>query len=145
MLETFLRVRGKLSCKKNKSYSYTEKGEVKDRYIFWNNLLDTIYSGKKSNSNFEITDSMLIKDMESCVRSATTQAFKSKGIFSKSKINVMFLEPKANKCFSILGIKTFNGQKTFNVECEKEDECIKYVDYITILIQNSKVASLEKD
>ncbi len=31
-----------------------------------------------------------------------------------------------------------SGQKTFNVECENEEECIKFVDYITILIQNLK-------
>jgi hypothetical protein len=48
------------------------------------------------------------------------------------------LEPKANKCFSILGIKSFKGQKTFNVECDKEEDCIKYVDYISIIIQNFK-------
>ena len=28
--------------------------------------------------------------------------------------------------------------KTFNVECENEEDCIKYVDLITILIQNLK-------
>jgi hypothetical protein len=47
-----------------------------------------------------------------------------------------YLEPKPPRCFSILGIKSLAGQKTFNVECENEEECIKYVDYITILIQN---------
>ena len=82
---------------------------------------------------------MGVQEMESCVRSCGTNAFKSsKGMFTKSIIYYFILEPKANKCFSILGFKTFKGQKTFNVECEKEEDCIKYVDYITILIQNFK-------
>jgi hypothetical protein len=44
-----------------------------------------IYAGKKTGSNFEYTDTMNVQDMESCVRSAATNAFKSKGIFAKSK------------------------------------------------------------
>ena len=40
-----------------------------------------------------------------------------------------------------MGIKSLSGQKTFNVECDNEEECIKYVDYITILIQNLKANS----
>lgn len=35
-------------------------------------------------------------------------------------------------------MKSLSGYKTFNVECENEEDCIKYVDYITILIQNLK-------
>jgi hypothetical protein len=53
------------------------------------------------------------------------------------------LEPKPARCFSILGVKTLQGQKTFNVECEKEEECIKYVDYISMIIQNFK--SMKED
>jgi hypothetical protein len=54
------------------------------------------------------------------------------------KVFFFNLEPKPAKCFSILGYKTIQGQKTFNVECEKEEDCIKYVDYITMIIQNYK-------
>jgi hypothetical protein len=50
----------------------------------------------------------------------------------------ILLEPKPARCFSILGLKSLKGQKTFNVECDKEEDCIKYVDYISILIQNYK-------
>ena len=58
----------------------------------------------------------------------------------KVKKNYLFLliEPKAARCFSILGVKTLQGQKTFNVECEKEEDCIKYVDYVSMIIQNYK-------
>ena len=58
-------------------------------------------------------------------------------------LKVIFInqEPKPAKCFSILGFKTLNGQKTFNVECDKEEDCIKYVDYISILIQNYKTTN----
>ena len=83
-------MKGRLSCKSTYLFSYTEKGEIKDRYIFWNQTLDTIYSGKKTNMNYEYTDIMYVQDMESCVRSAATNAFKSKGIFSKSKTKIIF-------------------------------------------------------
>lgn len=84
--------------------------------------------------------------MESCVRGCATAAFsKAKGFFTKSNINIiinylnyLILEPKGNRCFSVLGNKTFEGQKTFNVECENEEDSIKYVDYISILIQRYK-------
>jgi len=56
-------------------------------------------------------------------------------------LNILInIEPKPAKCFSILGVKSLSGQRTFNVECEKEEDCIKYVDYISILIQNYKSA-----
>lgn len=48
------------------------------------------------------------------------------------------LEPKSKNCFSILGQKKLSGQKTFDVECEKEEICLKYVDSITTVIQNYK-------
>jgi len=44
-----------------------------------------------------------------------------------------------------LGIKSLSGQKTFNVECDNEEECIKYVDYITILIQNLKANNIMEE
>ena len=52
----------------------------------------------------------------------------------------------------MLGVKKLSGQKTFNVECNKEDDCIKYVDYINGLIsskgeknQSLKINRFEKD
>ena len=86
-------------------------------------------------SNKTIIDEMNISEMESCVRSVSTQAFKkAKGIFKKNK-------PKPARCFSILGIKNFNkAQKTFNVECDDENVCIKYVDYISSLINNMRMS-----
>ena len=34
-------------------------------------------------------------------------------------------------------------QINFNVECENEEDCIKYVDFITILIQRYKLLNKE--
>lgn len=81
---------------------------------------------------------MLVKDMERCIRSCQTEAFKSnKGLFKRSKLNTKhIIEPKSERCFSILQHKTLEKQKTIDVECTAEDDCIKYVDLISILIQN---------
>ena len=41
---------------------------------------------KKNGSSIEYTDTMSLEEMDSCVR--TISAFKSKGLFSSSKIKV---------------------------------------------------------
>lgn len=98
-----------------------------------------IAMGKTKKGEDIVVSEMNISEMESCVRSASTQAFKkAKGFFTK--------KPKPNKCFTILGIKSFKtAQKTFNVECDDENVCIKYVDYISSLINNKRVSIGKKE
>lgn len=90
--------------------------------------LETIYCYNESTPD-KIIQQMKVSDMERCIRSCVTEAFESnKGIFKR--------KPKASKCFSILQHKTLEKLKTFDIECSDEEICIKYVDLITILIQN---------
>lgn len=102
--------------------------------IMFNENLDSLYYFKEeSNSNdcYEFP----VKEMEGCVRSATNKAFSnSGGIFKKSIL--INLEPKASMCFSILGIKSLGKQRTLDIECFNEIDCIKFVDSISSLIQN---------
>jgi len=97
-----------------------------------NNINEILNLNKKKKNEYGIITKVLVKDMERCVRSCTTTPFeKNKGIFKRN--------PKAALCFSILQHKTLAGQKTFDIECLQENDCIKYVDYISTLIQNSMI------
>jgi hypothetical protein len=93
----------------------------------------------KKGSELEITEEFFLREMDSCVRSCGTLAFRKAkgGLFTKSNF-IIISEPKPAKCFSILGFKTLQGQRTFNIECDKEEECINYVDFISILINSFK-------
>jgi len=90
--------------------------------------LEKIYCFEENSPDNIIYD-MSVCNMERCVRSCITEAFEAnKGIFKR--------KPKAARCFSILQHKKIDNQKTFDVECEMEEDCIKYVDLITTLIHN---------
>jgi len=81
-----------------------------------------------------------------CKRLRNCSLFESKRLLYKKYdfFNLTLIEPKGNRCFAVLGIKTFEGQNTFNVECEDEEDSIKYVDYISILIQRYKSIGEER-
>ena len=111
---------------------YTDNGHVKHVSIKFlckdNNFMvfdKIIATETKKNSIYQ---EMKLSEMESCIRSASASAFhKVKGLFKK--------KPKPTHCFSILGYKILNQkQKTFNIECQDENTCIKFVDYISKLI-----------
>lgn len=122
---------------------YLENGEIQkvsiNMVMNQSEFVKIIAIGKTKKGEDVVVSEMNISEMESCVRSASTQAFKkAKGFFTK--------KPKPNKCFTILGIKSFKtAQKTFNVECDDENVCIKYVDYISSLINNKRVSIGKKD
>lgn len=96
-----------------------------------NSKLDTIYAFEKNKKDENIVvDLMKISLMDSCVRSSSAPAFKKKKSFFQFK-----RKPKEKNCFSILGVREMNKpQKTFNIECKDENSCIKYVDYLTNII-----------
>lgn len=100
--------------------------------INFNEKLDNFIC--KNTKTEMIIKEMALVSMETCVRSCMTKAFDAnKGIFKK--------KPKADKCFSILEYKSINKQETIDIECIEESECIKYVDLITMLLQNMNVKS----
>ncbi len=73
-------------------FSYTEKGEIKERFVMFNEGLDQIIAIKKDGQKIEIFDTMSVKEMDDCVRSCTTQAFsKSHGLFTKSKYYIILI------------------------------------------------------
>jgi hypothetical protein len=66
------------------------------------------------------------------------QRLEKQRVVCLQKVTYINIEPKPAKCFSILGFKTIQGQRTFNIECDKEEDCINYVDFISILINSFK-------
>ena len=114
-----------------KVFCYLESGDVQEVYIRMNSKLDTIYAFEKNKKDENIVvDLMKIGVMDSCVRSSSAPAFKKKKSFFQFK-----RKPKEKNCFSILGVREMNKpQKTFNIECKDENSCIKYVDYLTNII-----------
>lgn len=115
--------------KKHNALYYNEKGDKLNCEIYMDNKLEKILvvpCGEK-----EILDSMKVDEMESCVRNCSTIAFK--------KAKKLFTKPVPKKCFSILGIKVFNQiQKTLSIQCDSEEECIKFVDYLSVMITNKE-------
>ena len=68
---------------------YTEKGEIKDRFMCFNSDMSEISAYKKDGSKIDVLDKMNIKDFDQCVRSCTTQAFSNaSGIFTRSKFKI---------------------------------------------------------
>jgi hypothetical protein len=115
---------------------YTDKGEIKKRILNFNENLNQIICFKRLGNKFEIFDTMRIDEIDSCLRSCSHKAFSmSFSLFSK--------KPSATKCFTIFGYKTLSGQKSLNIECSKEEDCIKYVDFISILISNYKSSLIQ--
>ena len=80
----------KLFLRKDKEVkTYSEKGEVKKRFIVFTENFDAIQSRVETKDGFEMKESMMVSDMESCVRSTATKAFSNaKGFFTKSNLIV---------------------------------------------------------
>lgn len=112
---------------------YSETGDIKSVLLKMDDKLTYIQAIDRGMC----VASMEVLNMESCVRSCSTPAFEK----SKSIKNFFAKKPSAKKCFTIFGVKTLSGQNTFNVQCDTEDDCIKYVDYLSTLINNRKTQS----
>ena len=103
-------------------------GDVKQMQLIFNQDLLRV-SCKKLKSKLPpkpkyIIDTPTIKKI---VKGHGTDAFKkSKGLFRKI--------PKPEVCFSIIGPTTVEGTKSFNVECESEQEVDKWIKYMEIVI-----------
>lgn len=55
-----------------------------------------------------------------------TKAFeKHTGLFKKP--------PPPERCFSIIGPTTVDGEKSFNIECETPEEATKWIEYLEIV------------
>jgi hypothetical protein len=62
-----------------------------------------------------------------------TKSFeKHTGLFKKRMI-LLIVAPPPEKCFSIIGPTTVDGEKSFNIECETPEEAHKWMEYLEIV------------
>lgn len=109
---------------------YNNKGTKKNALIFMDDSLEEVFVIKNDKEHYKQYAVIKMKDMDSCVRTSTSEVFKKAGgLFSK--------KPNPNRCFLIRSIQTYNQpQLNINIECDTDKECINYVDYLSAMINN---------
>ena len=109
---------------------YNEQGEKKNALIYMDASLQELFVKKNKNKSQKIYDSIQLRDMDSCLKEGKAGVFKKAGGFFGKK-------PNPNNCFVINRKKGVNTeQKSVYIECETENICIKYVNYISGMIMN---------
>ena len=56
--------------------------------------------------------------------------------------------PRPEKCFSIIGEMTVNGEKSINIECETAEEASKWIDSLEMVanfIKNKYLKTFQKN
>ena len=109
---------------------YNNKGTKKNALIFMDDSLEEVFVIKNDKEHYKQYAVIKMKDMDSCVRTSTSEVFKKAGgLFSK--------KPNPNRCFLIRSIQTYNQpQLNITIECDTDKECINYVDFLSAMINN---------
>jgi hypothetical protein len=53
--------------------------------------------------------------------------------FSRNVRFLLIVAPPPEKCFSIIGPTTVDGEKSFNVECDSPEEANRWIEYLEIV------------
>ena len=107
-------------------------GDVKQMQLIFSSDLMKV-SAKKVKSTLPPKQKYVIEThtIKKILKGHGTNAFKkSKGLFRKI--------PPPEKCFSIIGPTTVDGEKSLNVQCESEKDVDKWLNYLTIVINHFK-------
>ena len=107
-------------------------GDVKQMQLIFSSDLMKV-SAKKVKSTLPPKQKYVIEThtIKKILKGHGTNAFKkSKGLFRKI--------PPPEKCFSIIGPTTVDGEKSLNVQCESEKDVDKWLNYMTIVINHFK-------
>ena len=115
-------------------------GDVKNMQLLMSQDLLYIMLKKPKNITDPPKSKYIIESssIKQVIKGHGTDAFKkSKGFFRSV--------PSPEKCFSIIGPTTIDGLRSFNIECENENEVDKWINSLEMVIVFLKKSKIIKN